>query len=111
MPTTPLTSNGSHTSCGSEALVTTDVPRRVALAETVLSVMQDVYRTQSGSELGKLDDNAVLLQTGLDSLGFAIVVTRLEEELGYDPFSLSADAYYPTRFGEFVDFYLRNAPQ
>ena len=56
------------------------------------------------------DDNLVLLQTGLDSLGFAILVTQLEQELRYDPFTLMEQAVYPTTFGEFVSIYERFAP-
>ncbi len=55
-----------------------------------------------------LEESSVLLQTGLDSLGYAILVTRLEETLGYDPFSRSPEPYYPTTYGEFLDFYLAN---
>jgi len=53
----------------------------------------------------------VLLETGLDSLGFAIFVSELEDQLGYDPFTLSQDAFYPQTFGEFVDFYAKHRPQ
>lgn len=56
------------------------------------------------------DDRMVLLQSGLDSLGFAILVTQLEQELGYDPFTLMEQAVYPTTFGEFVSIYERFAP-
>jgi hypothetical protein len=56
------------------------------------------------------DDNLVLLHTGLDSLGFAILVTQLEQELSYDPFTLMEQAVYPTTFGEFVSIYERFAP-
>jgi acyl carrier protein len=35
-----------------------------------------------------------LLETGLDSLCFAIIVARLEDELGVDPFSVD-DASFP----------------
>ena len=56
------------------------------------------------------DDNLVLLQTGLDSLGFAILVTQLEQELRYDPFTLMEQAVYPTTFGEFVSIYERFSP-
>ena len=55
-------------------------------------------------------DDLVLLQSGLDSLGFAILVTRLEQELGYDPFTLMEQAFYPTTFGEFVALYEQFAP-
>jgi hypothetical protein len=50
-------------------------------------------------------DDLVLLQSGLDSLGFAILVTQLEQELGYDPFTMMEQAVYPTTFGEFVSIY------
>ena len=69
-----------------------------------------VWREQNQSTPPELTDNTVLLDTGLDSLGFAIIVTRLEEELGYDPFSLAEDAYYPQTFEEFVTFYETHRP-
>jgi acyl carrier protein len=56
------------------------------------------------------DDDLVLLQSGLDSLGFAILVTQLEQELDYDPFTLMEEPIYPTTFGEFVAIYERFAP-
>ena len=83
---------------------------RSALKESIASIMGDVYRSQTGAELSPLHYDTVLLETGLDSLGFAIVVTRIEEELGYDPFSLATEPFYPTRFGELVDFYFENVP-
>lgn len=55
-----------------------------------------------------LEEDTLLLQTGLDSLGYAILVTRLEETLGFDPFSNSSVPYYPTTYGEFLDFYAAN---
>jgi acyl carrier protein len=53
-----------------------------------------------------LNDDLVLLESGLDSLGFAILITTLEDELGYDPFTLMKDAFYPRTYGEFVAIYL-----
>lgn len=52
-----------------------------------------------------LSDKSVLLECGLDSLGFAILVARLEEELNLDPFSDMSEAVYPRTFGEFVAIY------
>ena len=54
-----------------------------------------------------LTDDLVLLESGLDSLGFAVLVSTLEVELGYDPFTLMDDPYYPRTFGEFVEIYER----
>ena len=58
----------------------------------------------------QISDNTVLLESGLDSLGFAILVARLEEDLGYDPFTRMTEAVYPRTFGEFVTIYQRYAP-
>ena len=65
----------------------------------------------TGQQLkGELTDSSVLLQSGLDSLGFAILVSRLEEELLYDPFTLMAEPVYPRSYGEFVELYNRFHP-
>lgn len=56
-------------------------------------------------QLAPLTDDLELLRSGLDSLCFAVVVVRLEESLGVDPFSSSEDVMFPSTFGEFVKFY------
>ena len=55
--------------------------------------------------LSPLTDQLALLDSGLDSLCFAVIVARLERELEVDPFSTSEDAVFPVTFGEFVRFY------
>jgi hypothetical protein len=55
--------------------------------------------------LAALTDDLALLDSGLDSLCFAIVVARLETSLGKDPFSEDEDARFPVTFGDFVRFY------
>lgn len=64
-----------------------------------------------GTEVVVLEDETVLLESGLDSLGFAILVARLEEELGYDPFVLMDVPVYPRTLIEFVEIYQRFAPK
>ena len=61
-------------------------------------------------ELQPLTDDLVLLESGLDSLCFAIIVAQLEDELGVDPFSDLEDAFFPESFGEFVQLYEAAAP-
>jgi hypothetical protein len=51
-----------------------------------------------------------LVDSGLDSLCFAIIVSRLEIVLGVDPFSEYEDAPFPVNLGEFIRFY-ENAVQ
>lgn len=70
----------------------------------VVAQFTTVAREQD-KRLAPLTDQLELLDSGLDSLCFAIVVTRLEESLGVDPFSASEDAVLPVTFGEFVRFY------
>ena len=55
--------------------------------------------------LKPLSPELVLLDSGLDSLCFAILVARLEDELGVDPFSAAEDVYFPVTLGDFVKFY------
>ncbi|HUC64668.1 MAG TPA: hypothetical protein VMA53_04515 [Stellaceae bacterium] len=55
--------------------------------------------------LPPLSDDLVLADCDLDSLCFAIIVARLEDTLGYDPFSLAEDVEFPVTFGDFVNFY------
>lgn len=61
-------------------------------------------------ELLEFTDDVILLDTELDSLGFAVLVTRLEDELGYDPFSLMEEPVYPETLGDFITVYEKFAP-
>ncbi len=79
------------------------------LRELIESMFSEVVASSGASLRGVLSDDSELLQTGLDSLGFAILVVRLEEALGYDPFVLTDQPVYPQTFGEFVAMYERYA--
>jgi acyl carrier protein len=82
------------------------------IRKQIITTFHAVYRSQTHSEIvPELTDETRLLETGLDSLGFAILVVTLEQELGYDPFILSQDAYYPGTLGEFIRFYEAHEPQ
>jgi acyl carrier protein len=60
---------------------------------------------QHQKTLAPLTDDAILLNTGLDSLCFAVLVARLEDRLGVDPFSASDDITFPVTLGDFVRVY------
>ena len=60
---------------------------------------------ENDKQLAPLADDLELLDSGLDSLCFAVIVSRLEESLGVDPFTASEDAVLPITFGELVSFY------
>jgi len=56
-----------------------------------------------------LADDLKLLQSGLDSLSFAIIVARLEDKLGFDPFNAEEAVEFPVTFGDFVGLYESSA--
>jgi acyl carrier protein len=55
--------------------------------------------------LPPLNDNLSLHETGFDSLAFAILVARLEDDFGIDPFAISEDTAFPVTVGDFVRAY------
>jgi acyl carrier protein len=71
---------------------------------TITSEIQKVADEQRIT-LAPLRDDLVLLDSGLDSLCFAILVARLEDTLGVDPFSSSDDVTFPVTLGDFVKAY------
>ena len=75
----------------------------------ILDQFKQVAHEQD-KRLGPLSDESPLLDLGLDSLCFAILVSRLEVVLGVDPFSENTDAAFPVNVGEFIHFY-ENAVQ
>lgn len=75
---------------------------------TIQSQMEAIAR-EHGKILAPLRDDLVLLDSGLDSLGFAVLVARLEDKLGVDPFTASEDALFPVTFGDFVKVYENGA--
>jgi acyl carrier protein len=84
-------------------MTTTTHVRETIVAEITQILVED------GKEVPALDDGTVLLESGLDSLGFAVLVTRLEDALGYDPFTEMEDPVYPRTLGEFVEVYAAHA--
>jgi hypothetical protein len=79
---------------------------KATLEPVISATFHSVARSQ-GKAIAPLSEDLVLLDSGLDSLCFAIIVATLEDELGYDPFTASEDVFFPVTFGEFVRFYER----
>ncbi len=71
---------------------------------TISTTFQKVAEEQQ-RKLAALSDDLKLLDCGLDSLSFALIVARLEDAFGFDPFeNLSS---FPVTFGDFVKLYER----
>jgi acyl carrier protein len=80
----------------------------MAIKDTILTHIETI-RSGNGKRLLPLTDDLALLDSGLDSLGIAILVTRLEDELGIDPFSDSVLLSPPITLGDFIRVYERAA--
>jgi acyl carrier protein len=76
----------------------------MSIRSTVVSHFEQVAAEQH-RELSRLSDGLRLLDCGLDSLSFALVVARLEDALGFDPFEAAEELKFPVTFGDFVNLY------
>ena len=76
----------------------------MSVALRIVSVMQQIAKDQQIT-LPPLNDDLLLHETGFDSLAFAILVARLEDDLGIDPFTISEDADFPLTVGDFIKAY------
>ena len=74
----------------------------------IFSAMQQIAEEQKIT-LPPLQDDLSLHETGFDSLAFAILVARLEDDLGIDPFTLAENTAFPLTVGDFVRTY-ENVP-
>lgn len=85
-----------------------DVSEPVSIREIILTEIRQVALEQSKA-LPPLTDGLTLLDSGLDSLCIAILVARLDDRLGLDPFSGDGPAVFPVTIGDFVSAYERIA--
>jgi hypothetical protein len=80
----------------------------MSIRDTIVAQFQGVAAEQK-RKLASLTDDLKLLNSGLDSLSFAIIVARLEEILSYDPFEANESQQFPVTFGDFVRLYENRA--
>ena len=80
----------------------------MSVRSTIISQFESVAKEQN-QKLPPLSDDLVLLDSGLDSLCFAVIVARLEDELGLDPFTASEDLEFPITLGDFIKLYENGA--
>lgn len=76
----------------------------MTIQSLIFEQFEEVARDQNKT-LQTLGDDLPLLESGLDSLCFAIIVARLEDELGVDPFTAAEDVFFPVTLGDFIKLY------
>ena len=80
----------------------------MSIKSVIISQIQGVTR-EHGVDLPPLTDDLRLLDSGFDSLTLAILVARLEDALGLDPFSASDNFPSVVTFGDFLRLYEKAA--
>jgi len=65
----------------------------------------ELLAEEKNQTLPPLTDDLVLVDSGLDSLCFAIIVARLEDELGFDPFAADEEVEFPVTLSDFIRIY------
>ena len=78
----------------------------MSIRDIVLQEIVEVAAGQ-GKTLPPLTDDLQLMDSGLDSLFFAILVSRLEDAIGFDPFTTAKASEFPRTLGELIGFYER----
>jgi len=86
-------------------LVVNNAGRMVMSVKAIIMGQIEQIAREHGKALAPLSDDLVLMESGLDSLAFAVLVVRLENSLGIDPFTAAEDALFPVTLGEFVKAY------
>jgi acyl carrier protein len=76
---------------------------------TICTQIEKIAAEGTIKSLPPLTDDLVLLDSGLDSLAIAILVARLEETLGFDPFTAADEVYFPVTLGDFIRLYEQSA--
>jgi acyl carrier protein len=76
----------------------------MSLRSTITAQFEQVAQEQK-RKLARLSDDLKLLESGLDSLSFALIVARLEDAVGFDPFDSDEEMRFPVTFGDFVRLY------
>jgi len=76
----------------------------MSLRSTIAAQFEQVAKEQK-RKLSRLSDDLKLLDSGLDSLSFALIVARLEDAVGFDPFDSDEELKFPVTFGDFLKLY------
>ena len=76
----------------------------MSIRATIISQIEQVAGEHEKT-LAPLTDDLALFESGLDSLTLAILVVRLEELFGFDPYTELTEVHYPTTLGELIRLY------
>jgi acyl carrier protein len=81
----------------------------MVIRDTIVGTIDKILAESGATTPVSLTDELPLLDSGLDSLGIAILVARLEEAFGFDPFSEGTEISYPVTLGDLIQIYESSA--
>lgn len=76
----------------------------MSVRATILSEIHKIAVAQK-RDISTLHDDLPLMDSGFDSLCFAVLVAHLEDDLGLDPFSSAEEIEFPVTLGDFIALY------
>jgi acyl carrier protein len=76
----------------------------MTIRATILTEIHKIAVAQK-RDIGTLTDDLPLMESGFDSLCFAVLVAQLEDDLGLDPFSAADEIEFPVTLGDFITLY------
>jgi acyl carrier protein len=100
-----MAANHYHLSMAAHARAAT-----MSVKSTIESQLRRIA-VEHGRTLEPLTDELKLLESGLDSLSFAIVIMRLADSLGVDPFNSGKAIDSPVTLGDLIRMYETFLPE
>jgi carbonic anhydrase/acetyltransferase-like protein (isoleucine patch superfamily) len=95
---------GVRIKCDSRQTPFQPAQKATTLRDIILSEIRRLAESEEKT-LAPLKEDLILLESGFDSLSIAILIARLEEILGFDPFSGSESVSLPVTLGDFFKAY------
>jgi acyl carrier protein len=93
----------AHESLSTSIMLENKFYRLETTRSLIISQIELVAKEHEQTLAPRMDD-LPLLDSGLDSLAFAVIVARLEDQLGADPFSAD-EVEFPVTVGDFIAAY------
>jgi acyl carrier protein len=80
----------------------------ITMRDFIVSEIKSIAQ-EHGKKLAPLQDALPLLDSGLDSLCLAILVARLDDRFGLDPFATAEEVVFPVTLADFIGLYEKAA--
>lgn len=77
----------------------------MTIEDKIWNEVRSLLQTSGAGIPTGLNRSTPIVDTGLDSIEFAMLVAHLEDALGFDPFVALESAVYPRTMGEFIEIY------